>query len=220
MISCFRCVRVEVPPLFLRISPSVCVEKSVLSRVEDGIGCDCDTFFPSFLGLYGRGFCQLTSLCTSPMIPWSNFSPGTCTGHPKIDKPPKNWLSELCAAFVRPHRSRTEAAQSPESQFFDGLPIFGWPVHVPWLKIDHGIMGDVHRRVNLQKPRPYKPKGREIQGESYTQHNKEFFSLHPSLYTNPRRILRKKKGNFDANAAKARDLHGRLVFSIPLIYFL
>ena len=55
---------------------------------------------------------------------------------------------------------------------------------------------------------------------THTQHRKELFSLHPSLYTNPRRILRKKKGNFDANAAKARDLHGRLVFSIPLVYFL
>ena len=109
MISCFRCVRVEVPPLFLRISPSVCVEKSVLSRVEDGIGCHCDAFFPSFLRLYGRGFCQLTSLCTSPMIPWSIFSQGTCIGHPKIDKPSKNWLSGLCAAFVRPLCGRTES---------------------------------------------------------------------------------------------------------------
>ena len=119
MISCFRCVRVEVPPLFLRISPSVCVEKSVLSCVEDGIGCDCDTFFPSFLGLYGRGFCQLTSLCTSPMIPWSNFSPGTCTGHPKIDKPPKNWLSELCAAFVRPLCDHCATARRQFSLEFD-----------------------------------------------------------------------------------------------------
>jgi hypothetical protein len=60
------------------------------------------------LGLYGRGICQLTDLCTSPMIPWSIFSPGTCTGHPKIDKPPINRLSELCAAFVRPLCGRTE----------------------------------------------------------------------------------------------------------------
>ena len=37
------------------------------------------------------------------MIPWSNFSLGTCTCHPKIGKLSKNWLSGLCAASVRPH---------------------------------------------------------------------------------------------------------------------
>ena len=43
------------------------------------------------------------------MIPWSIFSQGTCIGHPKIDKPSKNWLSGLCAAFVRPLCGRTES---------------------------------------------------------------------------------------------------------------
>ena len=56
------------------------------------------------------------------------------------------------------HSGRTKAAQSSESQFLGGLSIFGRPVHVPGLKLDHGIMGDVHREVNWQNPRPYKPR--------------------------------------------------------------
>ena len=76
---------------------------------------------------------------------------------------------------VRPHRGRTKAAQSPESQFFDGLSIFGCPIHVPWLKIDHGIMGDVHRRVNWQKSRPYRRrKGRETWSNTHNLQQKSF----------------------------------------------
>ena len=118
-------------------------------------------------------------------------------------------LKETCS--VRPHRGRTKAAQSSESRFMGGLSIFGWPVHVPGLKIDHGIMGDVHRSVNWQIPRPYKPRGVISKGISVT-----IQLILPQ--THSRRILRRKKRNFDTNAAQARDHHRRLVYYFSLIF--
>ena len=113
---------------------------------------------------------------------------------------------------VRPHRGRTKAAQSSESRFMGGLSIFGWPVHVPGLKIDHGIMGDVHRSVNWQIPRPYKPRGLISKGISVT-----IQLILPQ--THSRQFLRRKKRNFDTNTAQARDHHRRLVYSFSLIFF-
>ena len=112
---------------------------------------------------------------------------------------------------VRPHRGRTKAAQSSESRFMGGLSIFGWPVHVPGLKIDHGIMGDVHRSVNWQIPRPYKPRGVISKTISVT-----IQLILPQ--THSRQFLRRKKRNFDTNAAQARDHHRRLVYSFSLIF--
>ena len=68
-----------------------------------------------------------------------------------------------------------------------------------------------HNHIGLERER----------NKNKDTHNLQFksISLDPSLYTNPRRILRKKKGNFDTNAAKTRDLHRRRVYSIFLINF-